>query len=43
MPMTNEFEAQVPSDLSMLKTQMNRLMGNGHGGCIADLERRMDL
>ncbi|HUA97387.1 MAG TPA: hypothetical protein VMA34_03620 [Terracidiphilus sp.] len=40
--MMNEFEAQVLSDLSVLKTQMNSLMGDGNGGRIAELERRMD-
>jgi hypothetical protein len=30
------------SDLSVLKTQMNGLMGDGNGGRIADLERRME-
>jgi len=42
MRMMNEFEAQVLSDLSVLKTQMNSLMGDGNGGRIAELERRMD-
>jgi hypothetical protein len=42
MRMMNEFEAQVLSDLSVLKTQMNGLMGDGNGGRIADLEWRMD-
>lgn len=42
MRMMNEFEAQVLSDLSALKTQMNGLMGDGNGGRIADLERRME-
>jgi len=42
MRMMNEFEAQVLSDLSVLKSQMNGLMGDGNGGRIADLERRMD-
>ena len=41
MRMMNEFEAQVLSDLSVLKTQMNGLMGDGNGGRIADLEWRM--
>jgi hypothetical protein len=41
MRMMNEFEAQVLSDLSVLKTQMNGLMGEG-GGRIADLERRLE-
>jgi hypothetical protein len=40
--MMNEFEAQVLSDLCVLKSQMNGLMGDGNGGRIADLERRMD-
>ena len=42
MRMMNEFEAQVLSDLSMLKTQMNGLVGDGNGGRIAELERRME-
>lgn len=42
MRMMNDFEAQVLSDLSMLKTQMNGLMGDGNGGRLADLERRME-
>ena len=42
MRMMNEFEAQVLSDLSVLKTQMTGLMGNGNGGRIADLERRLE-
>ena len=37
-----EFEAQVLSDLSVLKTQMNGLVGDGNGGRLADLERRME-
>jgi hypothetical protein len=41
MRMMNEFEAQVLSDLSVLKTQMNGLMGDGNGGRLADLEQRM--
>jgi hypothetical protein len=40
--MMNEFEAQVLSDLSALKTQMAALMGDGSGGKLAELERRMD-
>jgi len=40
--MMNEFEAQVLSDLSVLKTQMTNLMGDGNGGRVADLERRME-
>jgi hypothetical protein len=42
MRLMNEFEAQVLSDLSVLKTQMTSLMGDGNGGRIADLERRME-
>jgi len=42
MRMINEFEAQVLSDLSVLKTQMAGLMGDGNGGRLADLERRME-
>ncbi len=42
MRMMNEFEAQVLSDLSVLKTQMIGLMGDGNGGRVADLERRME-
>lgn len=42
MHMMNEFEAQVLSDLSVLKAQMIALAGDGNGGRIAELERRMD-
>ena len=42
MRMINEFEAQVLSDLSVLKTQVAGLMGDGNGGRLADLERRME-
>lgn len=42
MKMMNEFEAQVLSDLSVLKTQMIGLMGDGNGGRIAELERRLE-
>lgn len=42
MRMMNEFEAQVLSDLSVLKTQMAGLMGDGNGGRITELERRME-
>lgn len=41
MRMMNEFEAQVLSDLSVLKTQMAGLVGDGNGGRLAELERRM--
>lgn len=43
MRMMNEFEAQVLSDLSVLKIQMAGLVGDGNGGRISDLERRMEL
>ena len=42
MRMMNEFEAQVISDLSVLKAQMTGLMGDGNGGRLAELEHRMD-
>ncbi len=42
MRMMDEFEAQVLSDLSVLKTQMCSLMGDGNGGRIAELEHRME-
>jgi hypothetical protein len=42
MRMMNEFEAQVLSDLNVLKSQMTGLMGDGSGGRLAELERRMD-
>lgn len=42
MRMINEFEAQVLSDLSVLKTQMSGLTGDGNGGRVAELERRME-
>jgi hypothetical protein len=42
MRMMNEFEAQVLSDLSALKTQMVNLTGDGNGGRIAALEKRME-
>jgi hypothetical protein len=42
MRMMNEFEAQVLSDLSVLKTQMTGLMGDGNGGRIANLEQRLE-
>jgi hypothetical protein len=32
----------VLSDLSVLKTQITGLVGDGNGGRIAELERRMD-
>ena len=42
MRMMNEFEAQVLSDLCVLKSQITNLVGDGNGGRIADLERRME-
>ena len=42
MRMMNEFEAQVRSDLSVLKSQMAGLMGDGTGGKLAELERRIE-
>jgi hypothetical protein len=42
MRMMNEFEAQVLSDLSVLKSQMNALTVDGNGGRIAEIERRME-
>ena len=42
MRMINEFEAQVLSDLNVLKTQMNGLTGDGNGGRIGELEHRME-
>ena len=42
MRMMNEFEAQVLSDLNVLKTQINSLIGDGNGGRIAELEHRME-
>ena len=42
MRMMNEFEAQVLSDLSVLKTHMTNLVGDGNGGRIFELERRID-
>jgi len=40
--MMNEFEAQVLSDLSVLKSQMTALTGDGNGGRIAAIEPRME-
>jgi len=42
MQMVNEFEAQVLSDLCVLRAQMTALIGDGNGGRITDLERRME-
>jgi len=42
MRMMNEFEAQVLSDLSVLKSQMSNVIGDGNSGRIGDLEQRMD-
>jgi hypothetical protein len=43
MRMMNEFEAQVLSDLNVLRSQMNGLVGDGNGGRLAEVERRLDL
>jgi len=40
--MMNEFEAQVLSDLSVLKTQMTGLVGDGNTGRISELEKRIE-
>jgi hypothetical protein len=37
-----EFEAQVLSDLSVLKNQMATLLGDGNSGRIAAIEGRVD-
>lgn len=37
-----EFEAQVLADLSVLKSQMNTLFGDGNSGRIATIENRVD-
>ena len=42
MRMMNEFEAQVLSDLSVLKSQMMGLVGDGNSGRLGDLERRVE-
>ena len=42
MRMLNEFEAQVLSDLSVLKTQMAGLVGDGNSGRISELEKRIE-
>jgi hypothetical protein len=42
MRMMNEFEAQVLSDLCVLKLQMSGLVGDGNGGRLAELERRIE-
>ncbi len=42
MRMMNEFEAQVLSDLCVLKTQMTGLVGDGNSGRISDLEQRIE-
>lgn len=36
-----EFEAQVLADLSVLKTQMKDLVGNGQPGRVAHIEARI--
>jgi hypothetical protein len=42
MRMMNEFEAQVLSDLSVLKTHMTGLVGDGNTGRVSELERRIE-
>ena len=37
-----EFEAQVLADLSVLKNQMNTLLGIGQPGRLAQLEERVE-
>lgn len=37
-----EFEAQVLADLSVLKSQMGTLLGDGNSGRIAAIEGRVD-
>jgi len=37
-----DFEKQVLSDLSELKTEMRLLIGNGNSGRLRDLETRVD-
>ena len=36
-----EFEAQVLADLSVLKTQMKELTGNGQPGRVTNIEARL--
>jgi len=42
MRMMNEFEAQVLSDLCVLKTQMTGLVGDGNSGRMGELERKLE-
>jgi len=42
MRMMNDFEAQVLSDLCVLKTQMTGLVGDGNSGRMSELERRIE-
>ena len=42
MRMMNDFEAQVLSDLCVLKTQMVSLVGDGNTGRMSELERRIE-
>jgi hypothetical protein len=42
MRMMDEFEAQVLSDLCVLKSQMVGLVGDGNSGRFSELERRME-
>jgi len=43
MRMMNEFEAQVLSDLCVLKSQMGGLVGDGNTGRVSELERRIGM
>jgi hypothetical protein len=36
-----EFEARILADLSVLKTQMKEIVGNGQPGRLAQIERRI--
>jgi hypothetical protein len=38
-----EFESQVLAQLSVLKMQMEQLLGNGQPGRLHELERRVEL
>lgn len=37
-----DFEERVLSDLSELKAQMRWLVGNGHKGCVQELQERVE-
>ncbi len=42
MRMISDFEAQVLSDLCVLKSQMTGLVGDGNSGKMSDLEKRVE-